>query len=41
MALHTGRPVEEVAADTERDNFMDPDVALAYGLIDKVVDSRD
>src|SRR5690554_1933401 len=41
MAQHTGRPIEEVAADTERDNFMDPDVAMAYGLIDKVVDKRD
>ncbi len=40
MAYHTGRPVEEVAADTERDNFMDAEEALAYGLIDQVVTNR-
>lgn len=40
MAYHTGQTLETVAADTERDNFMDAEAALAYGLIDKVVINR-
>ncbi|MCT7359635.1 ATP-dependent Clp endopeptidase proteolytic subunit ClpP [Thalassolituus pacificus] len=40
LAHHTGQSIEQVTADTERDNFMDPDAALAYGLIDKVVTNR-
>jgi ATP-dependent Clp protease protease subunit len=37
MALHTGQPVEKVTADTERDNFMTADQALAYGIIDEII----
>jgi len=37
MAVHTGQPVEKVAEDTERDNFMTTDEALAYGLIDEII----
>jgi ATP-dependent Clp protease protease subunit len=40
LAHHTGRPVEELAADTERDNFMDANTALEYGLVDEVLDKR-
>lgn len=40
MAQHTGRTVEEVARDTERDNFMSAEQSKAYGLIDEVVTSR-
>lgn len=40
MAEHTGRTVEEVARDTERDNFMSAEQSKAYGLIDEVVTSR-
>jgi len=40
LAERTGQPVERVAADSERDNFMSPAEALAYGLIDKVLTSR-
>lgn len=40
MSLHSGQPYEQIAADTERDNFMTADEALAYGLIDKVVTNR-
>ena len=36
IASHTGKAVEDVLRDTERDNFMSSDEALAYGLIDKV-----
>ena len=37
LAENTGRSVEQVNIDTERDNFMTADEALAYGLVDKVV----
>jgi ATP-dependent Clp protease protease subunit len=40
MALHTGKDVEQVERDTERDNFMSAEQACAYGLIDKVLTSR-
>lgn len=40
MAEHTGQSYEKVAADTERDNFMNPEAALAYGLIDRIVTKR-
>lgn len=39
-AEHTGRPVDEIAHDMERDRFMSPVEAKDYGLIDKVVDKR-
>ncbi len=37
MAEHTGQPIEVIERDTDRDNFMDAEAALAYGLIDKVI----
>ena len=40
FASHTGQTVEKISEDTERDNFMDPEQAMAYGLIDKVLDNR-
>ena len=40
LSENTGQPIEKVAADTERDNYMDAQEALAYGLIDHVVDKR-
>jgi ATP-dependent Clp protease protease subunit len=40
IAKHCGKKTKEVAADTERDNFMSAKEALAYGLIDKIVMSR-
>ena len=40
MAKHTGQTVEKIAQDTERDNFMSADEAVKYGLIDKVLESR-
>ncbi len=40
LAHHTGKPVETVAADTERDNFMNANQALEYGLIDEVLETR-
>ncbi|OPX55206.1 ATP-dependent Clp protease proteolytic subunit ClpP [Oceanospirillum multiglobuliferum] len=40
LAHHTGKPIEEIARDTDRDNFMDGNTAVDYGLIDKVLDRR-
>ena len=37
---HTGRTLEEIERAMERDNFMDPEQAKAYGLIDEVVSQR-
>ncbi|MFA6448008.1 MAG: ATP-dependent Clp endopeptidase proteolytic subunit ClpP [bacterium] len=37
IALHTGKTADEVRADTERDRFLSPDDALAYGLIDQIL----
>ena len=37
LARHTGQPVEQVMADIDRDRFMTPDEAVAYGLVDKIV----
>jgi ATP-dependent Clp protease protease subunit len=41
LASNTGRSIEEIARDTERDNFMTASQALEYGLVDKVLSSRD
>lgn len=38
LAKNTGRPVEEVTNDTERNNWMFAEEAVAYGLVDKVLD---
>ena len=40
LSKNTGRPLDEIIRDTERDNFMSADEAAKYGLIDKVITSR-
>ena len=40
LAANTGKPLEVVRADCERDNFMTAQEAMEYGLIDKVIDHR-
>ena len=40
LAERTGQPVEKIAKDTDRDNFMSADDAVKYGLIDKIFVSR-
>ena len=40
LAGNTGKPIEVVTADTERDNFMSAQEALEYGLIDRVIEKR-
>jgi ATP-dependent Clp protease protease subunit len=40
LALHTGRTEKQIAIDTDRDNFMDANQSLEYGLIDVVLTER-
>jgi len=40
LAFHSGQSVETIAHDTERDNFMSPQEAKEYGLIDELIDTR-
>jgi ATP-dependent Clp protease protease subunit len=40
LARHTGQTVEKIKLDSERDNFMSPTEAIAYGLVDKLLDKR-
>jgi ATP-dependent Clp protease protease subunit len=40
LAEKTGKSIEDIARDTERDNFMSADAAAEYGLIDKVLTTR-
>jgi ATP-dependent Clp protease protease subunit len=37
MSLHTGKDIKTIEHDTDRDNFMTADEAVAYGLVDKVI----
>ncbi|BAU73697.1 ATP-dependent Clp endopeptidase proteolytic subunit ClpP [Metapseudomonas furukawaii] len=40
LADHTGQPIDVIARDTDRDNFMSGDEAVKYGLIDQVLNKR-
>lgn len=40
LAKNTGKPLDIIEKDTERDNFMSADLACEYGLIDKVIEKR-
>ena len=40
LASHSGQKVDKIVKDSDRDNFMSPEEAVKYGLIDSVVDSR-
>ena len=40
LAANTGRPLDEVTAACERDNFMSPEEALEFGLIDKIITAK-
>ena len=41
LAEHTGQDVKKITEDTERDFFMSPESALEYGIIDKIITSRE
>lgn len=40
LSENTGQPLKRIAKDTDRDNFMDAEDAVTYGIIDKVISSR-
>ncbi len=40
LARHTGQPVGKIQQDTERDNYMGGEEAIAYGLVDQLLDKR-
>ncbi|MDH4573342.1 MULTISPECIES: ATP-dependent Clp endopeptidase proteolytic subunit ClpP [Salinicola] len=40
LAEHTGQDIDKIAQDTDRDNFMDGEQAVEYGLIDAMLDKR-
>jgi ATP-dependent Clp protease protease subunit len=40
LSHHTGQPIEKIAVDTDRDNFMSADDSVEYGIIDKVLSTR-
>ncbi|MDH4030702.1 MAG: ATP-dependent Clp protease proteolytic subunit, partial [Chromatiales bacterium] len=40
LAHHTGQDVEKIAQDTDRDNFLGPDEAVEFGLVDRVLRHR-
>lgn len=40
LSQRTGQPFEKVAQDTERDNYMDAQAALAYGIVDEIIPPR-
>jgi ATP-dependent Clp protease, protease subunit len=40
LAEHTGQPIETIERDTDRDNFMSAETAVAYGMADKVLANR-
>jgi len=41
LSSHTGKPIQTIAKDTDRDFFMGPQEALEYGLIDKILSKRE
>jgi len=41
LAKHTGQKIEQVEKDTDRDNFLNPEQAKKYGLIDKIIEKKD
>jgi ATP-dependent Clp protease protease subunit len=41
LAHHTGQSIERIERDTDRDNFLSAEAAVEYGLVDKVLSSRD
>jgi ATP-dependent Clp protease protease subunit len=41
LALHTGQPVDKINVDTERDFILEAGEALAYGLVDRVIEHRE
>jgi ATP-dependent Clp protease protease subunit len=40
LALNTGKPLDIIERDTDRDNFLNAEEAVAYGLVDQVITKR-
>ena len=40
LSKHTGQPIDRIALDTERDNFMGADEAVEYGMVDRLLSER-
>jgi ATP-dependent Clp protease protease subunit len=40
LAKHTGKDIKQIEADCDRDNYMRPEAALKYGLIDKIIKNK-
>ena len=40
LAKHTGRPLEKIEADTDRDFYMSAEEAQQYGIVDKIIEKR-
>ena len=40
MAKHTGQSIDRIGRDTDRDNFLSADEAMQYGLLDRILTSR-
>lgn len=41
LASHTGKPVSQIEKDTDRDNIMSPEEAIAYGLMDRIITKKE
>ena len=41
LAVHTGQPIEKINADSDRDFILEAEAALEYGLVDKIIVSRE
>ncbi len=41
LATHTGKPVSQIEKDTDRDNIMTPEEAIAYGLMDRIITKKE
>ena len=40
LSENTGQPLEVIERDTERDHFMNADEAVAYGIVDKIIEKK-
>jgi ATP-dependent Clp protease protease subunit len=40
MAEHTGKTLEQLSQDTDRDNFLSAEAAVEYGLVDSILEQR-
>jgi ATP-dependent Clp protease protease subunit len=41
LAKHTGQTIKKIEKDTDRDNFLDAEAAVQYGIVDSILNTRD